>query len=198
MDLAGGSPHLVPWRMAINVALLRGVNVGGNRKVAMSDLRGLLAKLGLADARSLLQSGNLVFRSDARPAELESLLEAEAERRLGLRTDFFVRTAQEWREVVARNPFREAAERDPGHLVVVFLKEAPDKGGARALQASITGPEIARCDGRQAYIVYPAGIGDSRLTAGVIDRMLGTRGTGRNWNTVLKLAALAGVGAAAD
>jgi uncharacterized protein (DUF1697 family) len=184
--------------MAINVALLRGINVGGNRKVAMSDLRSFLAKLGLADAQSLLQSGNLVFRSSTRPGELERLLEAEAERRLGLRTNFFVRTAEEWREVVARNPFRDAAEKDPSHLVVVFLKAAPDAGGARALQASITGPEIARTDGRQAYIVYPAGIGDSRLTASVIDRMLRTRGTARNWNTVLKIAALAGVGTAAD
>jgi len=178
--------------MAINVALLRGINVGGNRKVAMSDLRGLLAKLGLADPRSLLQSGNLVFRSSALPGDLELLLEAEAEKRLGLRTDFFIRTADEWRGVVARNPFRAAAERDPSHLVVMFLKGAPDPGSVKALQGAITGPETVRSDGRQAYIVYPAGIGDSRLTAGVIDRKLGTRGTGRNWNTVLKLAVLAG------
>jgi uncharacterized protein (DUF1697 family) len=184
--------------MAINVALLRGINVGGNRKVAMSDLRSFLDKLGLADAQSLLQSGNLVFRSSARPGDLERLLETEAEKRLGLRTDFFVRTAEEWREVVARNPFRDAAEKDPSHLVVVFLKAAPDATSVRALQASITGPEVVRSDARQAYIVYSAGIGDSRLTASVIDRMLRTRGTGRNWNTALKIAALAGVGTTAD
>ncbi len=178
--------------MALNVALLRGINVGGNRKVAMSDLRGFLAKLGLADAQSLLQSGNLVFRSDARAGDLEHLLETEAERRLGLRTDFFVRTAAEWKEAVARNPFRAAAESDPSHLVVMFLKRATDATGVRALQAAITGPELVSAEGRQAYIVYPAGIGDSRLTASMIDRMLGTRGTGRNWNTVLKLAALVG------
>ncbi|HMD62081.1 MAG TPA: DUF1697 domain-containing protein [Opitutaceae bacterium] len=177
--------------MAVNVALLRGVNVAGNRMVAMSDLRGLLSGLGLADARSLLQSGNLLFRSDARPGDLERLLETEAEKRLGLRTEFFVRTAQEWEEVVARNPFRAAAEKDPAHLAVMFLKKAPDAGSVRALQAAVTGPETVRSHGRQAYIVYPDGMGNSRLTIAMIDRMLGTRATGRNWNTVLKLGALA-------
>ena len=157
----------------------------------MSDLRGFLAKLGLAEPRTLLQSGNVVFGSDARAGELERLLETEAEKRLGLRTEFFVRSAQEWRDAIAGNPFREAAASDPSHLVVMFLKKAPDAKSVMALQASITGPEVVRSEGRQAYIVYPAGIGDSRLTASVIDRMLGIRGTGRNWNTVLKLGALA-------
>ena len=176
--------------MAINVALLRGINVGGNRKVAMADLRGFLGKLGLADAKSLLQSGNLVFRSDVRTGDLERLLETEAERRLGLQTDFFVRTAQEWKAIIAGNPFPGAARNDPSHLVVVFLKKAPDSKSVRALQAAISGPETVLSEGKQAYITYPAGIGNSRLTASVIDRMLGTRGTARNWNTVVKLGAL--------
>src|SRR5208283_3571168 len=178
--------------MATNVALLRGVNVGGHRKIAMAELRGLAEGLGLAGAQTLLQSGNLVFRSDRRPGDLERLLEAEAEKRLGLRTEFFVRTARDWGEVVAHNSFRAAAEKDPSHLVVVFLKDPPERKSVRALQAAITGPELVRSWERHAYIVYPAGIGDSRLTAAVIDRILGTTGTARNWNTVLKLAALAG------
>ena len=62
----------------------------------------------------------------------------------------------------------------------------------RALQAAITGPEVVRADGAHAYIIYPDGVGRSRLTHALIERKLGTRGTGRNWNTVLKLAALAG------
>jgi len=98
------------------VALLRGINVGGHKPVAMADLRDLLTQLGLADARSLLQSGNLVFGANGRTAaQLERLLEAEAEKRLGLQTDFFIRTAKEWKGVVAHNPFRKEATRDPGH-----------------------------------------------------------------------------------
>ena len=178
--------------MATQIALLRGINVGGHKSVAMSDLRGLLADLGFTEARSLIQSGNLVFRSHAPTgAELEQLLEAEAEGRLGLTTDFLVRTAEEWREIIACNPFREEATRDPGHLVLMLLKAVPAEEAVAALRAASKGPEIVRAEGRQAYIVYADGIGRSRLTNTLIETKLGTRGTGRNWNTVLKLAALA-------
>jgi uncharacterized protein (DUF1697 family) len=111
---------------------------------------------------------------------------------LGLRTDFFVRTAAEWAKVVAGNPFPEEAERDPGHLVVMFLKATPEANDVAALQAAIPGRETVRAEGKHAYIIYPDGIGRSKLTIDLIERKLGTRGTGRNWNTVLKLAALAG------
>lgn len=179
--------------MITYIALLRGINVGGHNQVAMADLRDLLTQLGLVDARSLLQSGNLVFGANGRAAaQLERLLEAEAAKRLGLETDFFVRTAQEWNSVVAHNPFPKEAARDPGHLVTMFLKDAPTTAKVKALQAAITGPEVVGAAGKQLYIVYKDGIGRSRLTNAVIDKQLGTRGTGRNWNTVLKLAAVAG------
>src|SRR5712691_38367 len=178
--------------MTIYLALLRGINVGGHKQVAMADLRDLLTRIGFAGARSLLQSGNLVFRSDTRTdSHLERLLETEAAKRLVPHTDFFVRTAREWKAVIAHNPFPEEAKRDPSHLIVVFLKDAPDVKDVEALQAAITGPEVVRAHGNHAYVVYPNGIGRSRLTNTVIETKLGTRGTGRNWNTVLRLDALA-------
>jgi uncharacterized protein (DUF1697 family) len=178
--------------MTVQIALLRGINVGGHQVVAMSDLRDLLTQLGFESARSLLQSGNLVFRGDARTTgELERVLETEAETRLGIHADFLIRSAKEWREIVARNPFRKEAERDPSHLVVMFLKAAVNAKDVKAVQAAITGPEIVRGDGRHLYIVYPDGIGRSRLTNAVLEKKLGIRGTARNWNTVLKIAALA-------
>jgi len=179
--------------MTISIALLRAVNLPSHGKVAMADLRDLASHLGLADARTLLQSGNLVFSDARKSGDLERLLEAEAEKRLGLRTDFFVRTAAEWKALIAHNPFPEEAKRDPGHLVVMCLKDAPDAKDVEALQAAIKDREIVRAVGRQAYLVYPDGIGRSRLTIALIEKKLGTRGTGRNWNTVLKLAALAKV-----
>jgi uncharacterized protein (DUF1697 family) len=179
--------------MTTHIGLLRGINVGGNKKVAMADLRAFLADLGFGEPRTLLQSGNVVFRSDSLTGtELERRLDVEAEARLGLKAEFFVRTPEEWREVIASNPFPEEAESDPGHLVVMFLKRAPDVGAVEALQAAVVGREVVRAAGRQAYITYPDGIGDSRLTINVIEKKLGTRCTGRNWNTVLKLGALAG------
>lgn len=178
--------------MPTHIALLRGINVGGHKLVAMSDLRDFLTALGCEAPRSLLQSGNLVFQCASRPrADLERWLETEAEKRLGLRTDFHVRTGQEWKKIIANNPFPTEAERDPARLVVMFLKRAPDQRAVKALQAAITGPEIVRADGMHAYIVYPDGMGRSRLTNALIDKRLGTRSTGRNWNTVVKLGALA-------
>jgi uncharacterized protein (DUF1697 family) len=178
--------------MTVQIALLRAVNVAGHAPIAMSDLRDLLTKLGFKEARSLLQSGNLVFEGGRQTAAaVERLLEAEAGKQLDLDTDFFVRTAEEWDAVVAENPFRDEARRDPGHLVVMALKQAPKAAAVEALRTAIKGREIVHAEGRHAYIVYPDGIGRSRLTNRVIEAKLGTRGTGRNWNTVLKLAALA-------
>jgi uncharacterized protein (DUF1697 family) len=181
--------------MATFIALLRAVNLPGHNQVRMADLCRLLADLALKDGRSLLQSGNLVFRDAARNStELERLLEGEAAKRLGLETDFFVRTAADWQSAIAANPFPEEAENDPSHLLVMFLKKAPERENLAALQKAIKGREVVRAKAREAYIVYPDGVGRSRLTAATIEKALGTQGTARNWNTVLKLAALAASG----
>jgi uncharacterized protein (DUF1697 family) len=175
------------------IALLRAINLPASKtQIAMSGLRDLLTTLGFDDVRSVLQSGNLLFRSNVpTPANLERQLETEVEKHFGLRTDILVRTVEERDAVIAHNPFRDEAKRDPGRLIVMFLKDAPGAGAVRALQGAIKGPEIVRAKGREAYIVYPIGIGRSRLTNALIDKKLCTRCTGRNWNTVLKLASLA-------
>jgi uncharacterized protein (DUF1697 family) len=175
---------------------LRGVNVGGHRSVGMTDLRNFLTQLGFEEVRSLLQSGNLVFDSKTRTgAELERFLEAEALKRFAMEIDFFVRTPEEWKTIIRQNPFRKEAELDPAHLVVLLFKTAPPDEDVAALQSEITGAEIVRAKGRQIYALYPDGIGRSRLTNAVIERKLG-RCTGRNWNTVLKLAIVAKSGSA--
>ena len=166
------------------IALLRAVNVAGHKMVAMADLRDFLTKLGFANAKSLLQSGNLTFDASHSPKKVEELLEKEAAKRLGLETVFFVRTHAEWDEIIARNPFRKEAMDDPGRLVVLFLKDARD---AATLQKAIKGREIARGEGKQIYVYYPDGQGRSKLTNVLIEKTLTTRATARNWNTVLKL-----------
>ena len=178
---------------ATHIAVLRAINVGGNKKVAMADLGGFFVALGFSQVRTILQTGNVVFASDgASGAELERTLESEAKAQLGLDTDFFVRSIEEWDAVITKNPFPDEAESDPSHLVVMALKDAPAAAAVTALQAAIQGPELVRAGGKQLYVVYPAGIGRSRFTLKLIEGRLGTRATGRNWNTVLKIAALAG------
>lgn len=177
--------------MALQVALLRGINVGGHNKIAMADLRKLAESLGLSRPQTLLQSGNLVFDGRRRSSlVLENMLERETEKRLGLTVDFNVRSADDWRAIIASNPFPKEAKADPSHVVVMCMKGIRKPLDAKSLQAAIKGPEVVRTHGRELYAWYPAGIGTSKLTNAVIEKNLGTRGTARNWNTVLKLAAI--------
>jgi uncharacterized protein (DUF1697 family) len=174
------------------IALLRAVNLAGRNKVGMGDLRELVTGLGFADPKTLLQSGNVVFSGRARSgAALESALEKAASSQLGVTTDVFVRTAEEWKKIIAANPFTREANAEPGYVLMMSLKEAPDRKAVSALTGAIPGREVLRVKGRHAYVVYPDGVGRSKLTMALIEKKLGTRGTARNWNTVLKLAAAA-------
>jgi uncharacterized protein (DUF1697 family) len=166
--------------MGPRIALLRAVNLPGHKRVAMAGLRAMLTGLGLHDVRSLLQSGNLVFRSDLPAAKLETLLETQARKQLGLDTEFMVRTSTQWDAIIERNPFPEQARSDPAHLVVMACKASP---GANPKTTGVK-RELVRAGGREVYIYYPDGIGRSRLKIDAV-------GTARNWNTVLKLRHLA-------
>jgi uncharacterized protein (DUF1697 family) len=172
------------------IALLRAVNVGG-AKVAMAELRQMAEDLGLGRPKTLLNSGNLVFDSAEAPDKLEALLERETQTRLGARTEYMVRTLGEWRHAIAANPYGKEAEDDPGHLLLIALKAEPATGDFEALEAAIPGRERLTLKGREIYAVYPDGIGESMLTNALMLRKLKTPVTGRNWNTVLKLEALA-------
>jgi uncharacterized protein (DUF1697 family) len=173
----------MPW-----VALLRGVNVGGKTMVSMAGLREIAADLGWQGARTLLQSGNLVFRASGQSAQaLEAALEEAVARRFDHPATVFVRDLAAWSAAIAANPYADAARDDPGHLVMMALKAEPAAAAAQALRDAIRGRETVEVRGREAYVVYPDGIGTSKLTAAVIERRLGPA-TGRNWNTVLGIA----------
>lgn len=178
----------------MHVALLRAVNLGSHNKVGMADLRELLVGLGFESVQTLLQSGNVVFEARGKTTALEQTLERAAAKQLGVETDFFVRTAKEWQAVIDANPFPREAADDPGHLLAVITKDPVAPANVTALQKAIVGREVVRAKDRCAYIVYPDGIGRSKLTSAVIEKKLGTRGTARNWNTLLKLRALVEAG----
>jgi uncharacterized protein (DUF1697 family) len=174
------------------ICLLRGVNVGGNKMVAMADLRALLSKIGFGDVRTVLQSGNAVFSGPAKSAAaLERTLEAEFEKRLKLTSQIHVRTADEWRAVIDANPFPAEAKKDPSRLLLTCFKSPLEPASVKALRDAIAGPEILHADGRHLYMYFPDGQGNSKA-APLVEKKLAARGTARNWNTVLKLAALVG------
>jgi uncharacterized protein (DUF1697 family) len=177
--------------MPIFVSVLRAINLGSHNRIAMADLRAMCDKIGLPNAKTLVVSGNLVFNSAVTSTEkLERLLEEASTKCLGVTTDYFVRSAKDWQASIAANPFPKEAKADPGRMVMMCLRDAPPAAAVAALQAAIKGPETVRAKGKQAYFVYPDGMGRSKLSITMIEKALGTRGTARNWNTVLKLGEL--------
>lgn len=178
--------------MTIQIALLRGINVGGKHRVPMAELRTLLEAQGLTDPRTLLQSGNAVFDAGRKSAaSVETMLEAALHKQFGFAIDFMVRSAAEWQRVIDDNPFADAAKKSPGHFIVMFLKHKPTAKQVAAATDVVAGPEEIQFAGREAYIIFPNGIGKSKLNFPKLEKQIGCSGTMRNWNTVLKLAELA-------
>lgn len=178
--------------MASYVALLRAVNVAGHGAVAMSDLRQLVESLGYRDVKTVLNSGNVVFVGPSKATDaIEKQLEAAATKQLGLDTPFVVRSGDDLLAAIKKNPYRKEADSDPGRLIVMFAKGDVAAANLKALQSAIAGRETVRADGRHVYAFYPDGQGRSKLTVATIEKKLGVRVTGRNWNTVLKLKELA-------
>jgi len=177
--------------MAAIISMLRGVNLGGHHKVNMEELRLLYEGLGLEEPKTFIQSGNVVFGSKERNlARLAKQIEDAIERKLGFHSDVILRTASEMREVIRKNPFAKLRGIEPSKLLVMFLAAQPDPETREKLEKIEANPEEVRLEGRDVYIYFPDGQGRSKLTP-VLGRILKNTGTGRNWNTVAKLLAMA-------
>ncbi len=167
--------------MTTLIALLRAVNVGGAGKLLMVDLRALCEKAGFTDVRTYIQSGNVVFSSKRTAGQARVTLEAALSKRLDRATQVIVRTADDLDAVIAANPFPEA---EPNRLLVVFLSR--EESSSELDGWEIPGSERFELVGRELFIHYPEGIGQSKLKTPFVDR-----GTARNLNTVRALVAMA-------
>ena len=178
--------------MAVIISMLRGVNVGGHKMVKMDALCTLCGSLGLRDAETYVQSGNVIFRTDGRDlVRLCKRIENGIEKTFGFRSDVILRTPAELRDVIARNPFASRRGIEPKRLAVTFLASDPGQEARDKLLAIKAEPEEVRIDGRELYIYYPNGMGRPKMTWPIIERTLKTSGTSRNWNTVTKLLEIA-------
>jgi uncharacterized protein (DUF1697 family) len=172
------------------VALLRGVNVGGNA-LSMERLRGLCSKLGLKQVRTYVQSGNLVFEADESAAHWSDVLERALAGKSRVPISVLVRTGAEMAQVIERNPFAREKGIDPARLHVTFLKRAPAKPALAGLSAIEAGSDRLSPAGREIYLHCPNGYGRSKLSNNVLERVLGVAATTRNWRTVATLAEMA-------
>lgn len=176
--------------MARQIVLLRGINLGPRRRIAMPELRELLVSAGFDDVRTYLQSGNVVLSSNVSPEQVARECEAQITGRFGLDVQVVVRTRDELAEVVQRNPLGELAV-NPKRYQVSFLTAEPDPEAVRKLAAVVVAPERFVVIGRELYAWHPDGIGRSRLWALLAGRGLGVTATARNWTTVTNLLAMA-------
>jgi uncharacterized protein (DUF1697 family) len=177
--------------MARYIAFLRGINLGGKRRVPMAELRAVLADAGYEDVLTHLQSGNVVLTSDAKPRQLERALSGQLERAFGFRIGVVVRTRDELADVIAHDPFGAEAD-DPGRYQVSFLSGEPEPGGVKELEGAQAPPERVDARGREVYGWHPGGVGRSELAKQITAERLGVdEVTARNWRTITKLLELA-------
>lgn len=173
------------------VALIRGINVGKAKRVAMAELRERLAGIGYRDVRTLLNSGNVVFRAKARSAaEAAARIEGVLANDIGVPARVLVLTADELAQACAESPLGDVAT-DPTRLFVTFLLQPADRSKLELLTRQEWAPESLAVGSRAAYVWCPEGLMASRLTP-EIARLLRDAATTRNWATVTKLQALAG------
>ena len=176
--------------MTTYVVLLRGINVGRYRRIAMSDLRALLVGLGYGDVRTHLQSGNVVLESGKSPEQLRRTIEKALADEFEVDVEIFVRTRDELADVIARDPLGDVAD-DPSRYLVSFLSAEPDPARVREAAAADVGQERFAVSGRELFAWHPGGVHASKLARVVTERRLGVTATARNWTTLTKLLALA-------
>ena len=175
----------------VNVALLRGINVGGKNKLPMKELTALFVEAGCEEVRTYIQSGNVVFRAgSADVEEISSIIRASILERYGYQVPVITRTAGELQEIMEANPFVGAgAETDKLH--VMFLADLPDSAGVDTLDPERSPGDEFAVRGREVYLHCPNGVARSKLTNSYFDSRLSTTSTSRNWRTVRKLLELA-------
>jgi uncharacterized protein (DUF1697 family) len=172
--------------MTTCIALLRGINVGGNCPLPMKELVAIMQELGATKVRTYIQSGNVVFESaDANPSKLGPRLSAEIGKRRGFEPRVLIMEVAALKKAMARNPFPEA-ESEGSTLHLGFLASRPTKPDLDKIEKLRKETEKFRLDGQVFYLHAPEGVGRSRLAASA-EKLLGAPMTDRNWRTVCKL-----------
>lgn len=175
--------------MPFKIALMRSILINSQR-VKMKDARALAEQVGGTDVRSVIATGNLLFRSRKAPRTLERELETACEAFYGRPTEMIVKTAAQWRSLLATNPFPNEALKAPSRLLVWAMRTPlPDSGLEQLRRRARDEERVERTPDGNLYIWFGEGnISDSKIPSGFGLKALGTVGTNRNWNTALKIA----------
>lgn len=169
------------------IALLRGINVGGNKKIRMPDLKTMFETLGFTNVQTYIQSGNVVFQSEINTA-LESKISAKIREVFGFEVSVICRTSEEMEEVIARNPYAETVGFEAEKLYVTFLQNPASAEKLAALQTLSFEPEMYTVSGKEIYVYCFNGYGKTKLENSLFEKKLKVIASTRNWRTINKLA----------
>jgi uncharacterized protein (DUF1697 family) len=174
------------------IGLLRGINVDGKNRLPMQKLRELGMGIGLSAVQTYMQSGNVVFQAEAvDPVSLATQIEERIRQEFGFSVAVFIRQPDEFKRILANNPFLVKRTEDPARLYVTFLYQDPDEvAWSRVTSPSGTTDEFARAE-QVVYLFCPNGYGKTKLSNDFFERKLGVPATTRNWNTVSTLSDMA-------
>ena len=178
--------------MAVLISMLRGVNLGPHNRIKMDELRALYESLKLADARSYVQSGNVIFRTKEKNSpQLAKKIQTGIQKKFGCCPEVILRTSEELQSAIAANPFPEQTKSEPSKVLVTFLAAEPPRDAEANLQKFQDLPEKLHLKGRELYIYFPNGAGRSRLPWSAVEKFLKVTGTARNWNSVQAMLKIA-------
>ncbi len=173
------------------ISLLRGINVGGHKKIKMADLRALFSSLGMRNVRTVLQSGNVLFAADdSNLTSLTSTLEAAIKAQFGFEAQVILRRSADFKRAIASHPFEAPQLQEGGKCAIVFLTAPPDESALRQLLENNPGREIIHPAGDILYIFYSDGMARSKLSNQRIESALDVTASARNWNTCQRIVKL--------
>jgi uncharacterized protein (DUF1697 family) len=168
------------------VAILRGINVGGHRKILMADLKKLMEQLGFDQVTTYIQSGNVVFLSDEKmlPDDLAQKISQAITGKFSFEVPVVVRTFDEMQQTLKNNPFSGDRSIDPQKVHVTFLSQAPEEEFLHEIREYDYPPDTFIPAGKEIYLHCPEGYGNTRLTIAFFESKLHVTATARNWKTV--------------
>jgi uncharacterized protein (DUF1697 family) len=174
--------------MPIYISMLRGINVGGHKRIKMDQLRKSFEALGFEQVKTYIQSGNVVFKTGkTSPAALSKKIEEKILKDFGFPASVISRTADEVARTITENPFLKQRGIDPARLHVMFLSEPPAPAALKQLARLTVAPDQCDCSAKEIYFYLPNGVSKSVLWNNPVDRILAVVTTTRNWNTVNSL-----------
>jgi len=179
--------------MQIFISILRGINVSGQKKILMIDLKALYENLKFTDVETYIQSGNVIFKSNEKLSDIEfaKKIEEEIYKKYDFQVPVIIRRIDEMKHIISANPFLKEENIDLKKIHVTFLSEVPDKKNVESIVSVDFSPDKFVIRRKEVYLYIPDSYGETKISNNFFEKKLKVKATTRNWNTVNKLSEMA-------